>query len=74
MKGLAGVSLHMWIIPKLTTSETGPIPDSSGPIPYCRYVNLCLAPGSSLSDGKFFVNVHVHVDVLFIIIIFHDTD
>ena len=47
MKGLAGLSLHMWIVPKpLASEETDAVP-----VPFCRYVNLSLVPGSTLQPG-----------------------
>ena len=61
MKGLNDVELHLWIVPKPESggeTDSVPvvdaIPNGDGPIPFCRYVNLCLAPGSTLKPGKNF--------------------
>ncbi|XP_003385671.1 PREDICTED: isoleucine--tRNA ligase, cytoplasmic [Amphimedon queenslandica] len=35
MKGVSGVSLHLWILPPLSVASS-----SSGPAPKCRYINL----------------------------------
>ena len=54
MKGLAGASVFMWIIPDHTSSTPRgrqvPI-DSKGPLelPKCRFINLEAVPGSKLS-------------------------
>ena len=55
MKGLAGASVFMWIIPDHASSKPRgrqvPI-DSKGPLelPKCRFVNLEALPGSKLSQ------------------------
>lgn len=43
MKGLSGVSLHLWIIP----------PSNQLSQPKCRYINIELYPGSLLGEGSF---------------------
>ena len=54
MKGLAGASVFMWIIPDHTSSAPRgrqvPI-DAKGPLelPKCRFINLEALPGSKLS-------------------------
>ena len=35
MKGVSGVSLHLWILPPLAVAGS-----NSGPAPKCRYINL----------------------------------
>ena len=46
------MSLHMWIVPKpIVNGGIDSIPNSTVDIPYCRYVNLYLAPGTSLHSG-----------------------
>ena len=64
MKGLADAMLHLWIIPKPESCSgtnsipvVDPVPNGDGPIPICRYVNLCLAPGSTLRPGKIFKTI-----------------
>jgi isoleucyl-tRNA synthetase len=54
IKGLTGVSLRMWIIPKpLSNGGTVAVPNGPVSVPTCRYVNLCLAPGCKLHSGGF---------------------
>ena len=54
IKGLTGVSLRMWIIPKpLSNGGTVAVPNGPVSVPTCRYVNLCLAPGCKLHSGMY---------------------
>ena len=60
MKGLADVVLQLCIIPRPDSGAgTGSIPRADAvpnrdvSVPFCRYINLCFAPGSSLQPGAF---------------------
>ena len=59
MKGLANVSLHMWIVPKPHSghgSDSIPtIVNGTVSVPVCRYVNLVLIPGCKLKSGKNYI-------------------
>lgn len=46
------VSLHMWVVPKpVVNGGINSIPNGTAEVPYCRYVNIYLAPGTSLYSG-----------------------
>ena len=46
------MSLHMWIVPKpVVNGGINSIPNGTVDVPYCRYVNLYLAPGTNLHSG-----------------------
>ena len=62
MKGLANVSLHMWIVPKPHSdhgSDSIPRVDTmlngTVSVPVCRYVNLGLIPGCKLKTGNNYI-------------------
>ncbi len=56
MKGLPGVALHLWIVPKPGVAVAVPAP-APGAIPKCRFINLDVVPGSSLSRKEFLSTV-----------------
>ena len=46
------MSLHMWIVPKpVVNGGIDSIPNGTVDVPYCRYVNLYLGPGTNLHSG-----------------------
>lgn len=48
MKGVPGVTLHLWIVPPLSVASSNT--DST---PKCRYVNLEVYPGSKIHRSNF---------------------